>query len=229
MSKKSHPDLSVFLASSAHDMKNSLGMLSGLLERFLAEHSENDFPGYKDLSSMLYETRRVNNDLMQLLVLYKLDHKMFPFDSHPVVMSEFLSDLTAQNDRMFKALGIALTCDCPDDLVGYFDEDLIQGTINQALNNASRYSHEHIHISAGITDSGMLEIRVDDDGDGYPPSMLKTDEAHHGVDFMSGSTGLGLYFARSVAALHKNKGKCGHLILENGGSLGGGCFIMQLP
>jgi signal transduction histidine kinase len=222
------PDLSVFLASSAHDMKNSLGMLSGLLEKFLAEQNESDFSGYKDLSSMLYETRRINNDLMQLLALYKLDQDLYPFDPHPVSLPDFLADLAAQNARLLAARHIALTCDCPDDLVGHFDEDLLQGAINQALNNASQYTRGRIRLAAAQV-GDMVEIRVEDDGTGYPPAMLGDETTPLGVNFNRGSTGLGLHFARSVAALHKNKGRSGTLRLENGGSLGGGCFILQLP
>ncbi|WP_211222816.1 sensor histidine kinase [Paludibacterium yongneupense] len=209
-------------------MKNSLGMLSGLLEKFLAEQSETVFSGYKDLSSMLYETRRINNDLMQLLALYKLDQNLYPFDPHPVAVSGFLGELAAQNARLLAARRITLICDCPDTLVGHFDEDLLQGAINQALNNASQYTRGQIRLAAAMVD-GMLEIRVEDDGEGYPPCMLGDEAAQLGVDFNRGSTGLGLHFARSVAALHKNKGRCGSLRLENGGLLGGGCFILQLP
>jgi hypothetical protein len=29
--------------------------------------------------------------------------------------------------------------------------------------------------------------------------------------------------------LHKNGGKRGYLMIENGGTLGGGCFVVRLP
>jgi hypothetical protein len=32
-----------------------------------------------------------------------------------------------------------------------------------------------------------------------------------------------------VAQLHKNSGKRGYLTIENGGTLGGGCFVVRLP
>ena len=228
MTSSSQPDLTEFLAFSAHDIKNSLAMLTGMLEKVLATHDERDFDGYKDLATMLYETRRINNDLMQMLTLFKLDRKLYPFDVQPVVMADFLSDMTAQNAQLFKSQGIELTSDTADDLVWHFDEDLLQGTINLALNNASRYCKKHIHISA-LKRDGMLEIRVEDDGAGYPAAMLDNSQQALGVDFSNGSTGLGMYFARNVASLHKNKGRSGGLLLENGGSLGGSAFIIQIP
>ena len=77
---------------------------------------------------------------------------------------------------------------------------------------------------------GELEIRVEDNGSGYPAFVIEAGEAvNKGVNFSSGSTGLGLYFAAMVAKLHKNRDKTGSMRLENGGEYGGGCFILRLP
>jgi len=71
---------------------------------------------------------------------------------------------------------------------------------------------------------------VEDDGPGFPPSFLAvSNPTQTGIDFTTGSTGLGLYFARTVAEMHKSRGRTGSLRLENGGAMGGGCFILQLP
>ena len=56
-----------------------------------------------------------------------------------------------------------------------------------------------------------------------------TNAAQRGISFETGSTGLGLYFADVVAHLHIAGGKTGHIHLNNGGSLGGGCFSLVLP
>ena len=64
------PDLSLFLASAAHDMKNSIGMLSGTLETLLADKSATLTPAYQQMAHMLYETRRLNDNLIHLLVLF---------------------------------------------------------------------------------------------------------------------------------------------------------------
>lgn len=222
------PDVSVFLASSAHDMKNSLSMLSGMVERFLGELSPENFAGYDDLSSMMYEIKRINQGLVQLLALYKIGQQLYPFDPQPILLSELLDDLVAQHGPLIIAHGFTLESDCPDDLVWHFDQDLVEGVIGQALNNASHYTKSSIRISATEVD-GKLEIRVEDDGVGFPPSMLCDSSTQVGIDFSSGSTGLGLYFARTVAQMHKNRGVSGALRLENGGALHGGCFILQLP
>jgi signal transduction histidine kinase len=101
--------------------------------------------------------------------------------------------------------------------------------ISHALNNATHYTKDKLLLSVK-EEGGELVIRVEDNGSGYPSSVLEAGDAvSKGVDFASGSTGLGLYFSSMVAKLHKNCGKTGGIFLENGGNLGGSCFILRLP
>ena len=50
-----------------------------------------------------------------------------------------------------------------------------------------------------------------------------------GVNFLTNSSGLGLFFASEVAKMHKRRQRGGSIRLENGGPLGGGCFVLTLP
>jgi signal transduction histidine kinase len=79
-----------------------------------------------------------------------------------------------------------------------------------------------------------LEIRVEDNGAGYPRALLDAGAAGlsgvaSGIDFRTNSAGLGLYFSREVARMHRHRGREGSVRLENGGTFGGGCFILSLP
>jgi two-component system, OmpR family, sensor histidine kinase SenX3 len=49
------------------------------------------------------------------------------------------------------------------------------------------------------------------------------------LDFAGGNTGLGLYFARQVAAMHREGEQHGEVRLQNGGTYGGACFAVRLP
>jgi hypothetical protein len=53
--------------------------------------------------------------------------------------------------------------------------------------------------------------------------------AASGVNFLTNSAGLGLYFSSEVAKMHRHRGRQGMLRLENGGAYGGGCFVLRLP
>jgi signal transduction histidine kinase len=224
------PDLSLFLASAAHDMKNSIGMLSGTLETLLADNTTKLTPAYQQMTHMLYETRRLNDNLIQLLALYKeVGQRTYPFDPEPQVIGEFVEQIEAQHHILLDSKRIELQTDFPADLVWVFDDDLVIGVISHAINNAIRYTRDKIRLVIKPQDA-ILEFRVEDNGDGYPPAMIESGMAiTKGVDFVSGSTSLGLYFSSEVAKMHKHRGRVGSVMLENGGELGGGCFVLRLP
>ncbi|MBP5090547.1 HAMP domain-containing histidine kinase, partial [Pseudomonas chlororaphis] len=73
-------------------------------------------------------------------------------------------------------------------------------------------------------------LTINDDGEGYPQQMIDNQADYvQGINHSSGSTGLGLYFAERIAALHQRNGVCGRTEIRNGGPLGGGVFSIYLP
>jgi signal transduction histidine kinase len=223
------PDMLTFLASSVHDMKNSVSMLIGGMQKILADSDPMTFPNHGDLMQMTYEARRINSNLVQLLTLYKLGEHLYPFDPQEIAAHGFLAHVAEQAGVLLKARNVRLEVDAASDLYWYFDEDLVGNVIGNAFSNAVRYTRDQVRLSARVED-GMFEIRIEDNGRGYTPEMLEQGRmASRPVDFEGGSTGLGLYFSAVIARLHRNRGRCGELLLENGGTLGGGCFILRLP
>ncbi len=223
------PDMAHFLASSVHDMKNSVSMLIGGLEKTLATVDAVSFPSYDGLVQMNLEAKRINDKLVQLLALYKVGQNLYPFNPQFYSLYEYMQAIAAQNCDILKFQGIKLDIQVDRNLYWYFDEDMINGVVGNALNNAIRYTSTCINFSAKEV-NGMLEIRIEDDGDGYPNEMLQARiDNKRSIDFRDGSTGLGIYFATLVAQLHRNHGRYGEVKLENNGLLGGGCFILYLP
>ncbi|MDN4037831.1 sensor histidine kinase KdpD [Massilia sp. YIM B02443] len=224
------PELFLFLASTAHDMKNSISVLSGTLERLLDDASPQTEKAYPQMAQMLYQTRRLNDNLMQLLALYKQVGKpAYPFDMQPLEAGQLVEQVVALARVLLESRGIALELDVDPELVAHVDEDLIVGVVSHAVNNAVHYTRDRIALSVrGIDDDGV-EIRVEDNGGGFPPALLAAGSAAGGVDFLTNSAGLGLYFASEVARMHRHRERVGAVRLENGGRLGGGCFILTLP
>lgn len=229
--------LALFLASTAHDMKNSISVLSGTLERLLdgaAPHTQTADPQFAQMAQMLYQTRRLNDNLMQLLALYKqVGQPEYPFDVQPIQAFELAEQVTALGRVLLQSRGIAFAVEVDPDLIWHLDEDLIVGVVSHAVNNAVNYTRDRIRLALRQV-GGVLEIRVEDNGDGYPQALLDAGAeamsgVASGVDFRTNSAGLGLYFAREVARMHRHRGRHGAVRLENGGLLGGGCFILTLP
>jgi two-component system, OmpR family, sensor histidine kinase SenX3 len=226
-------ELFLFLASTAHDMKNSISVLSGTLETLLAGASPQTEAAYPQMAHMLYQTKRLNDNLMQLLALYKQVGKPeYPFDIQPLEMAHLVEQVVSAERVLLASRGIELDLDFDPELIWHFDEDLIIGVVGHAINNAIHYTRDRIRLAIGVVDD-MLEIRVEDNGEGYPAAMLEAGESAMrgiaGINFMTNSTGLGLYFSSEVAKMHKHRQRTGSLRLENGGAFGGGCFVLSLP
>lgn len=216
------------LASIIHDMKNSLGMVINRLDEVVAE-MPSDANDSAKITSIQQEAKRLNNNLIELLTLYRMENERIAPVIDEVDVMSFLQESMAENQSAANATGIDIGCNCSDDLIGYFDEGLVHGIINNLIGNALRYTQSKIELSASEQD-GYLVISVEDDGSGFPEQMLKAQEAEiNSNGIADGRTLLGIHFANLVTKMHKNKDKTGYIQLSNNGKLKGGCFSIYLP
>ncbi len=224
-------DLSTFLLSSIHDMKNSMGVMVVYLQDALAAHGDvpADTGAREKTAQALYEAQRVSDHLVQLLALYKIDQSFYPFDPQYHALADLSREALARVADLAELKGISLESDCDEEICAWLDYDLVFGVVVQALHNALRYCNQRVMLRVQAHASGA-RIRVEDDGPGFPDFLLAHGNARErGISFETGSTGLGLYFAGLVAGMHQGAGRGGALSLENGGPLGGGVFMLELP
>lgn len=220
-------DFSMVLASAVHDMKNSLGMLLNTVDELRTEHQQT-LAGSDKFNMLQYEAERMHNDLVQLLGIYRLGENNLSAHIDEHFVPDFLSDHLARHTPLLDGLGVEYMIEA-DDINGFFDEDLLTGVLNNTINNAIRYTKTKLRLTAREED-GYLVIGVEDDGQGYPESMQHTGTlSFKSLDFKSGSTSLGLFFASSVAKLHSEGDKAGAIKLHNGGKFGGGVFEIWIP
>lgn len=221
-------DFSFVLASSVHDMKNSLGMLLSTLANMMENSPPTDPQQAQFFSTLEYEAARINSELVQLLALYRMDEQTLAIDVDEHHVLDVIEEQLARNDTLFKTGKIETHFECEDDLVWYFDNEMIGGVLNNLLVNCARYCRKQLLINATI-EGAYLCISVADDGSGYPESMLVNPANQGGVSFGSGSTRLGILFAHKVMELHKSKQGQGYLTIANNGPLGGGVLKLYLP
>jgi K+-sensing histidine kinase KdpD len=220
------------LASTLHDSKNSLGMISSTLAEIAAQLEGQGDSLSREFSVVQYEIKRLNHNQMRLLSLYKAHRSQFVINRDYHCVSECLEEVVMQNEPILVAKGIESEVDCPETLFWTFDRGLIGGILDSVLSNTFRYTKDRVRVSAAA-EGAYLVLRVEDNGAGYPEAMLigSPDETlqKKAVDFNTGSMGLGLYFAQLVARSHTKGNGRGYITLGNGGALGGGVFSLYIP
>lgn len=156
------------IASSFHDMKNSLMMQMSAIHT-LEKMCDNQAPKEASelLSSMSYEIKRMNGNLVHMLGLYKIDNGIYPLnvDEHDVL--SVLSGAVTQSKALLERIGTSVDVRCEEDLVWYLDADLATIILTNAINNSIHYGKDRLLISAK-RDGDFLELRVEDNGRGYP-------------------------------------------------------------
>lgn len=216
------------LASTIHDMKNSLSLVLSEIDN-ISSRLDPEGDNKRSLTSLRYEAGRINVTLMKLLSLYKLERKQLAIQISEVLMVDLLEDSMAAHSTLASSRGITLYHDCDDELIWFVDPSLISIVLDNVISNSIRYSKSEVLISATMH-NGMLQLDINDDGNGYPQAMmLDPGEYVSRVDYASGSTGLGLYFAAMIADSHQRQGRKGSIQLMNQSRLAGGCFRLLLP
>ncbi|WP_427551602.1 sensor histidine kinase [Methylomonas sp. MS20] len=213
------------LASTVHDIKNSLGILLELTRQLAVKYQDRA----EDINQLEFEATHINHTLMQLLVLYKIDADKFclMIDAYPVI--DILNEARDQQSRLSRLNHVEVVIECPDDLLCFCDYPQITNALATILNNALRYTREKILVSA-VEQDGYLRLAIEDDGKGYPSEILDADlSSSVDLDWIGGNTGLGLFFVSVIAALHKNGEQSGYVRVDNRSRLGGARFCLFLP
>lgn len=225
------PDQSMFetvLASTVHDMKNSLSLLLSQLDN-ISDSLERETDNQLAVNDLRYQASRINISLMELLTLYKLDKKQVGIQFNEVIVVDFIADCIAAYSLLAENKDIQLDMQCDDALIWFFDPDMVGIAINNIIGNCIRYTKSKVLVSAELY-NGQLSIRIDDDGQGYPENMIdEPEQLMKKINFNTGSTGLGLYFAATIAQRHQRQHRCGNIQIDNDSPIGGGCFQINLP
>lgn len=219
------------LASIIHDIKNSLSVVGNHVDNLMQDENLSEEMQQR-ASVMQQEMRRANNQLIQVLTLYKMDKKRLASNLQENNVYDFLEELLIEERALAEAQHIEMAVDCDEWLSGYFDMDLVRGVLSSSIGNAKRYTKDQVLLSADEQD-GYLVVRVEDNGEGFPPDYLKyehkADDEDFGRAFSEGRTQLGFFFAANIAHVHENGQRHGFIKLKNGHQLSGGCFELWLP
>ena len=222
-------DFASVLASTVHDMKNSLCMLIQSTELIQQESNHLSDNAQDELARLNYEANRLNSNLLQLLSLYRMERNQLPVQIDEHYIADITEEILLKNQFFSRQQKVQIALEHPDALCWFFDYDLIVNLLNDAVANALRYCNSQVLLTASVQHNRLC-IEVQDDGRGFPDFMLNTAAFNMNTpDLANNHTGLGIFFAKLIASAHQNKGERGTVELSNGGRLGGGVFRLCLP
>ncbi len=199
-------------ALTIHDVKNHLTRLANEAE-VRGDHAS------------MQVALKASQALSALLCFYKSENHMLDPQIDAQDPHELITNLLTAHPRSAESqaqIQIQLKLDQTPQL-WFYDNNLIQMVLENALQNALRFARSEIVISV-IAHDQELEICVQDDGEGYPQSVL--DDTDSASSISHEGTGLGLRLAQRVVGLHENAGRQGKIILSN---QNGARFQLFLP
>lgn len=199
------------LASIIHDIKNQLAELSLRLGQ------------RGDAQQEMGIAMSAARSLSEMLLLYRDNQGELRVNIDTRDPAGFVAILVAEYRDLFPALTIEGDASRAP-AFAFFDEILVRMALGNAMHNACHAARSKVRLAVYELDT-MLVLEVTDDGPGYPEAQLRGAGVAPAKVSSSG-TGLGLFLAHKIAALHQSQGRCGYIELTNAP---GAVFRMFLP
>jgi len=197
-------------AALLHEMKNNLVLMAITLDR--VPHTGDDAHD-QPLDEVRLLCQRTSERLMQALLVYKNDQGGTLLNAVDAYSTEdFISEMAIQAQMLRSRLKVETEIGPEVPAIWFFDRNMLEMALLNALHNSVAYARERIHISARL-DDGMLCIAIEDDSNGYPAHILQA--VANDQPLNSSGTGLGLRFSSLIAKAHINNGRQGELRLRN--------------
>ena len=214
-------DGTALYAALIHELKNNLGLLSMTLDNIPVQ-VEPQHDGTVNDARLLCQS--VIDRLQQALLIYKANNQQLQPTIDAYSPHDLLHELVERAGALSRGrlkIDAGMAVDVP--AVWFFDRELIEMALVNAIQNSLAYARSIIRIEASMVD-GCLALSVRDDSDGYPEHILTSVATN--TPYRATGTGLGLQFARMIVQTHENRGRLGELRLYNES---GAVFSLLLP
>jgi two-component system, OmpR family, sensor kinase len=190
-----------FVADASHELRTPLALLRTELELALRRRRSPEALRAA-LESAAEEVERLTRLAEDLLVLARADEGRLPLRRESIEVRQLLESVARRFPQK-----IEVGAPDGDTVVG--DRLRLEQALGNLVDNALRHGAGTVRVDAERRD-GVLELRVSDEGPGFPPELLPTaferftrgDEARE-----RGGTGLGLAIVAAVAKAHGGRAR----------------------
>lgn len=142
----------------------------------------------------------------------------------PVPVAPVASDLAATLDKVYPDRGVSCELDIPAALHFRGDEGDLQEILGNLLDNAWKYGRSRVRCAGVARGAGMIELRVEDDGQGLDPARASEAFARGArLDESLPGQGIGLAVVSELVNAY------GGATRVERATLGGAAVIVTLP
>ena len=195
-----------FVANVSHELKTPLASIKAYTETLLdwALHDEN--VNVRFLNRIEEQADRLNQLILDLLSLARLESGQEPFEHGPLVLAPLVSACveTHRERALAKNLAFAFDLGSLDDSLVLADEEAIRQILDNLIDNAIKYTPEGGSVRVSCQLAGeTIALEVADTGIGIPRDDLpRVFERFYRVDKARsrelGGTGLGLSIVKHL-------------------------------
>jgi heavy metal sensor kinase len=213
-----------FVADASHELRTPLTSLRTELE--LALRRPRSQAELEDaLRSATEEVERVVRLAEDLLVLARADDGRLPLSTADHYVRELLDAVAGRYDSQAAVAGRSIEVAAPADWICTGDRLRLEQALGNLVDNALHHGGGVIRLEA-IAEDGSIELRVSDEGHGFPPDFLPhAFERFSRADVARAEAGAGLGLAIVDAVARAHGGSVG----AGNRASGGAAITLRIP
>ncbi len=197
-----------FVANVSHELRTPLSLIKGYVETLLDGARNNPEVAERFLKIIERNAQRLDLLIQDLLTISALESGRMKLNLHAVDMHQLAEKVLTDLHGKAEARGTTLANQVPA-LLAQVDANRVDQVLSNLVDNAIKYGRTQGHVTVGgrQSDSGMIELSVNDDGPGIPNEALdRVFERFYRVDKArsrdQGGTGLGLSIVKHIIQSH---------------------------
>lgn len=219
-----------FIANISHDLRTPLSIASGYAETLANDTGQiNADKQQQYLQLVVSKLKQVENMVLQLFELSRLEASDFKTEKEPFIFSEILQEITTSFAMAAAAKQITLTCiGCQEVIWTKGDIKMMERVIQNLVGNAIKNTPENGEIIIRLQQqNNSLKAIFENIGEPLPNNLLAWINSDEEQDMLGTrpfhKTGLGLVIVKRILALH------GSQLMASVTKDGTNCFAFTLP
>ncbi len=207
--KKTETERKNFIANISHDLRTPLSIASGYAETLVSQQENITAVKQQEYTELIVsKLKQVENMVMQLFELSRLDAVDFEPQTEPFIFSEILQEVTNSFTMSAAAKNIQLTCiGCSEVIWTQGDIKMMERVIQNLLGNAIKNTPANSTITISLSrQNNELITAFGNSGELLSAELLNWINSNNEADVLYTRpfhrTGLGLVIVKRILQLH---------------------------